>query len=92
MAGSLVHSDLWRKIAIGAAIVIIFVFITKGVRLQNAQDDDKNAQQTNSRLLPVDDSGEDPFAVQWLGTKLRDLDLQPSSFKVSYDTCFKAHS
>ncbi|KAG7674490.1 hypothetical protein KSW81_000144 [Nannochloris sp. 'desiccata'] len=92
MAGSLVHSDLWRKIAIGAAIVIIFVFITKGVRLQNAQDDDKNAQQTNSRLLPVDDSGEDPFAVQWLGTKLRDLDLQHSSFKCSnadnvYKTC-----
>jgi hypothetical protein len=88
MAGGSAHSDPWRIIALGAAIVILFVFLTKGVRLQNVQDDPSNSQQTNSPLLPVDNSGEDPFAIEWLETKLRDLDLQPSSFKVSHHTGF----
>jgi len=91
MAGGSGHSDPWRILALISAIVILFVFLTKGVRLQNAQNDPNN-QQTNSRLLPVDDSGEDPFAIDWLETKLRDLDLQPSGFEVSYHTGFEALS
>jgi hypothetical protein len=83
MAGGLISTDAWRKIAIGAALVIIFVVITKGVPLQSAPNDQGNTQQPNSRLLHVDDSGEDPFAVEWLETKLKDLQFQQSSFKVS---------
>ena len=83
MAGGLVNTNPWRKIAVGAFLVIIFVFITKGVPLQSPPDVQNNTQQTNSRLLPVDDSGEDPFAVEWLEKRLKDLKLQESSFKVS---------
>jgi hypothetical protein len=82
MAG-LVYTNPWRKFAISVAIVILFVYLTKGVPLESPQNDQNSSQQTNSRLLPVDDSGEDPFAVQWLDKKLKDLRLKPSSFKVS---------
>ena len=89
MAGGSVITDSWRKIAIGAAIVIIFLFVSNGVPLKNAHDDQNKSQQTDSRLLPVDDVEEDPFAIQWLETKLKNLDLQPSSFKVSCSILFQ---
>lgn len=89
MAGGSVITDSWRKIAIGAAIVIVFLFVSNGGPLKNAHDDQNKSQQTDSRLLPVDDLEEDPFAIQWLETKLENLDLEPSSFKVSYCILFQ---
>jgi hypothetical protein len=83
MAGGLVYTGPWRKIAVGAALVLIIILMKGVVPLQNANDKETKTQQNNSRLLPVDDSEEDPFAVQWFETKLKDLKLQPSSFKVS---------